>query len=192
MKLRELAVVGSVEVGGAGGEQAEGGAALGEQLGLLARVGDVEGLDAVDAERVEAVDAGEHFVGVGDVPEGVRPHGDAAGLVDGVDGLGDGGRLAQAEGGRALDQVAADERADVVDVLGAQPGGVGGGAEDGFGEMGTADRLAGGDARVELVFVELEAELLAARRPCAACAARGRRGTRPAAAVSTGPVWSMW
>ena len=59
----------------------------------------------------------EHFVGVGDVPEGVRPDGDAAGVVDRLDGLGDGGRLAQAEGGLALDQVAADQRADVVDLL---------------------------------------------------------------------------
>ncbi len=100
MKRGEQAVLGSVEVGGAGAEQAQLGAAVGEQLGLLAGVGDVEGLDAVDAERVEAVDAGEHFLGVLDVPEGVRPDGDAAGLVDRLDGLRDGGRLAQAEGGR--------------------------------------------------------------------------------------------
>ncbi len=54
--------------------------------------------------------------------------GDAAGVVDRVDGLRDGGRLAQAERGLALDQVAADQRADVVDVLLAQALGVGGGA----------------------------------------------------------------
>jgi hypothetical protein len=90
----------------------------------------------------------------------VRPDGDATGLVDGLDRLGHGGRLAQAEGGPALDEVSADERADVVDALVRQTAGVGGGGQDGFGEVRTADGLAGGDAGVELVFVQLEAELL--------------------------------
>ena len=56
----------------------------------------------------------------------------------------DGGRLAQAEGRPALDQVAADQRADVVDVLLLQPRGVGRAGEHRPGQVGAADRLAGG------------------------------------------------
>ena len=47
----ELAVVGAVEVGRARLQEAELGAPAGEQLGLLAGVGDVEDLDAVHPER---------------------------------------------------------------------------------------------------------------------------------------------
>jgi hypothetical protein len=45
------------------------------------------------------------------------PDRDTAGLVDRRDGLDDRWGLAQAEGGLALDQVALDQRADVVDLL---------------------------------------------------------------------------
>ena len=119
-EAREQAVVGAVEVGGAGAEQTELRAARGQQLGLLARVGDVEGLHAVDPERAEALDARSTSSESRDVPEGVRPDGHAAGGVDRLDRLRDGRRLAQAKRGPALDQVAADQRADVVDLLLAQ------------------------------------------------------------------------
>lgn len=52
----ELTVVRPVEVGGAGGEEGEVVAVGGEEVGLVLGVGDVEGLDAVDPEGVEAVD----------------------------------------------------------------------------------------------------------------------------------------
>ncbi len=191
MNLRELTVLRSVEVGGAGGEQAQLGAAVGEQLGVLACVGDVEGLDAVDPERVEALDRGQHFPWIGDVPERVRPDGDAAGVVDRLDGLGDGGRLAQAKGGLALDQVAADQRADVVDAL------VAAGARR--WRARAARRRPGGGARS------------VCRRRCVR-RSRLRRGSKPTSrrasrmrsvrfsrsarksvsrSVMTGPVWSM-
>ncbi len=79
------------------------------------------------------------------------------------DGLRDGGGLAQAEGGLALDQVAADQRADVVDLLVPQSRGVRGRGEHRFGQVRAPDRLAGGDALLELRAVELEAELLQRR-----------------------------
>src|SRR5207302_8392554 len=123
----------------------------------------VERLDAVDSERAEAVDRVEHLAVVGDVPEGVSPDRDAAGVVDRLDGLGDGRRLTQAERGAPLDEVTANERADVVDVLGLQPRGIRGGSEDGLREMRAPDRFAGGKPIVELLFVELEAELAQAR-----------------------------
>ena len=182
----EQAVLGPVEVGGAGAEQAERGAALGQQLGLLAGVGHVEGLHPVDAERAEALDAREHLVGIGDVPEGVRPDGDAAGVVDRLDGLRDGGRLAQAEGRSALDQVGADERADVVDALvvrawarwrgrRARPRRDGDGRSAGRAPVARRARVRRARGRAR-----------AARRPCAACAARGRRGTRRACSGELG------
>ena len=61
--------------------------------------------------------------------------------------------------GLALDQVAADQRADVVDALLLQALGVGGRAQHGAGEVRAADRFALGDARVDLRFVEVEAHL---------------------------------
>ena len=76
-------------------QQPELRAAVRQQLGLLARVRDVEGLDAVDFQRAEALDAGQHLAGALDVPEGVRPDGDAAGCVDGRTAAVHGGRLAQ-------------------------------------------------------------------------------------------------
>ena len=106
-------------------------------------MGDVEGLHAVHPERGEAVDRGEHVGGVGDVPEGMRPDREAAGVVDRLQGLGDGGRLAQAKGCSALDQVSANQRADVVDALLAQALVIGLMAEHGVCQMGPPDRLTG-------------------------------------------------
>src|SRR5581483_12281286 len=48
-KPREGVVLGTVVIGGAGAEDLQLGAPLDEQLGLLARMGDVEGLHAVEA-----------------------------------------------------------------------------------------------------------------------------------------------
>ena len=68
--------------------------------GLLGVVGRVEGLDAVEPERREAVDGLEHGLARVDVPERMGPDGDAAGLVDERDGLGH-GRLGPPPVGRA-------------------------------------------------------------------------------------------
>ena len=155
----ELGVVGPVEVGRARGEQAERGAALGEQPRLLGVVGDVEGLHAVDSQRAEALDGVERLAGLGEVPEGMRPDGQAAGFVYGRHRLLHGGDLAQAIGRAALDEICADEVADVLDALPPQPGGVGGGVEHGGGYVRAPDRLSGGAARGDLGFVELQAKL---------------------------------
>ena len=62
--------------------------------------------------------------------------------------------------GRPSIEVGADERADVVDALLVRAvAALAGHGERGGGQVGTADRLAGGPSRVELAFVELEAEL---------------------------------
>src|SRR4051812_23819697 len=98
-------MVGAVEVGRAGGDQAALDAGGVRDLGLLARVRDVERLDAVQAVGGEAVDRGDDVGGRVDVPERVRPDGEAAGVVDRADGLGDRGRGAAAVGGCAGDEV---------------------------------------------------------------------------------------
>ena len=118
------------------------------------------------------------FGGVRDVPEGVRPHGDAAGVVDRPHGLGDGGRLAQAEGRAALDQIGPDQRADVVDALVPEAGGVGGAGEHRLGQVRSADRLPARSPRRRSRARRARGRAPAAPRPCASCAARGRRGTR--------------
>ena len=189
---REQAVVGAVEVGGAGAEQAERCAARGDQLGLLARVGDVEGLDAVDAERVEAVDRREHFVGVGEVPERVRPHGDAAGVVDRLDRLGDGGRLAQAEGGRALDQVgrgSASRRRRCSPRAGATA--LAGRASTASARCGRPIGLPGRDARVDAR--ASSSSKPSSRRASAMRRVRRSRSARKSARVAgtPGSVWSI-
>jgi hypothetical protein len=78
---------GTVEVGRAGGEQAEVRAVLGDRRRLVHVVGGVEGLDAVEAELGEAVDPLDDRGDVGDVPERVGPHRDSAGLVHDLDRL---------------------------------------------------------------------------------------------------------
>ena len=81
-------VGGAVEVGRARGEEVALGAAGGDQPGVLGVMGRVEGLDAVQAERREAVDGVEHLIGPVEIPERMGPDGDPAGLVDQRDGLG--------------------------------------------------------------------------------------------------------
>ena len=82
------------------------------ELGLLARVGDVEALDAIDARRPRKRSiVASTSPAVRDVPERMRPHRDAAGVVDRVDRLRD--RSASSRGrnaGLALDQVGLEER----------------------------------------------------------------------------------
>ena len=56
-------VGGAVEVGRARGEEVALGAAGGDERGVLGVMGRVEGLDAVEPERREAVDGVEHLVG---------------------------------------------------------------------------------------------------------------------------------
>jgi hypothetical protein len=143
----------------AGAEQPELVTARRQQARLRLCVCDVERLHSVGAERTEAIDAREHFAVVLDVPERVRPDGDAARLVDRGDRLGDRRRLAQAKRGLALDQVAADQRADVVDLLVAQTLCIGRRGEHGGRQVRAPDRLAFGDPLVDLRFVELETDL---------------------------------
>ena len=121
----------------------------------------------------------------------MRPDRHAAGGVDRVDRLRHRRGLAQAEGGAALDQVAADQRADVVDLLLAQTRGVGGRGEDGFGEVRAPDRLTGGDARGDRRVVELEGP--ASRRASAMRSVRRSRSARKSARVEAkaGFRWSM-
>jgi len=82
----EARVLGPVEVARSRGQESEALAVLDDQPGLLGRVGHVERLDAVEAGRVEAVDRVDDEVVVVDVPEWMRPDGQAAGLVDELDG----------------------------------------------------------------------------------------------------------
>ena len=96
-------------------------------------------------------------------------------------------RLAQPERRLALDQVAADQRADVVDALVLQPLGVGGSAQHG------ARRGAGGRSvcrRRSALRSRLRRgrnRPRAARRASAACASRGRPGTPRGASSSAAP-----
>ena len=102
----------------------------------------------------------EHFVGVGDVPEGVRPDRDAAGVVDRLDRPRR--RWASRAGGRRTcprsgSRGSASRRRRCP--RRCRRCGVGGGGEHGGGEVRAPDRFALGDARVDLGFVELEADL---------------------------------
>jgi hypothetical protein len=102
-------VLRAVEVGRARGEQAQLAAPFGDEPGLSLIVGDVEGLDPVEAERGEAVDRVEHLGVVVEVPEGMRPDGDPAGVVDDLDRLGHGRGRAAAVPGRPRDQIALEQ-----------------------------------------------------------------------------------
>src|SRR3712207_8656484 len=82
----------------AGGQEVELARLVVEQQRLLARVGDVEGLDAVDAVALEALEGLDRLVVGLEVPERVGPDRDAAGVVDRLDRLGDGGHRAADEG----------------------------------------------------------------------------------------------
>src|SRR5207237_10104392 len=103
------AAAGGVAVRRAGLEQAVARAAFGEQRHAGLRMGRIEDLDAVDALRLEAIERGEHLLRVGDVPERVRPHRDAAGVVDRGDRRLHGRRGTGDEGRRAGYEVALEE-----------------------------------------------------------------------------------
>jgi hypothetical protein len=133
-------VGGAVEVGRPGGQQATLGAARGDERGVLGVVGRVEGLDAVEPERREAVDGLEHRLGRVEVPERMGPHGDAPGLVDERDGLRDGGHGPSPVGGGAGDQIGLQQLRSVHDLLAREAHPVGGMIERGLSQMGTTDR----------------------------------------------------
>jgi hypothetical protein len=133
---------GAVEVGRARGEQAELGAAVGDRRRLLGVVGGVERLDAVDAETGEALDVLHHAGGIADVPEGVRPDGDAAGLVHDLDRLRHRRRGAPPERGRARYEIGLQELRGVHDLLALEAHPVGGMVEGSLSEVRTADRRA--------------------------------------------------
>jgi hypothetical protein len=136
----EARVVGAVEVGRAGREQAVVGAALGDDARADGVVRRVEGLDAVDPELDEAVDRVDDGLGMGHVPERVRPDGDAAGVVDRLDGLGDGRGGPVAVGGRAGDEIGLEKLRGVHDPLALEAHPVGRVIEGSLSEVGTADR----------------------------------------------------
>ena len=186
----ELGVVGAVVVGRARLQEAELGAPAGEQLGLLARVGDVEDLDAVHPQPLEAVDAVQDFVGVGDVPEGVGP--DATPPASWI-----------ASTASATVGVARIRKAGLPSIRypriraptspmssSCQPVGVRGGGQHRRRQVGTADRFTRGDPLPDLRFVELEPGLLERlghpQRPLLAV---GEELRQPLG--EPGPVWSM-
>src|SRR5690242_12969579 len=136
----EARVVGAVEVGRTSREEAVLAAALDDDARADGVMGRVEGLDAVDPELDEAVDRVEDGLGVGHVPERVRPDGDAAGLVDGIDRLGDGRGRAGAVGGRAGDEIGLEKLRGVHDPLALEAHPVGRMIKGGLSEMRTADR----------------------------------------------------
>jgi hypothetical protein len=138
----EARVGGTVEVSRAGRQQVALGAGLDDDARADGVVGRVEGLDAVEAELGEAVDRVEDRLGVADVPERVRPHGDAAGLVDDRDRLGHGRRRARAEGGRPGHEISLEKLRGVHDPLALEAHPVGRMVEGGLSEVRTADRVA--------------------------------------------------
>jgi hypothetical protein len=138
----EPRMCGAVEVGRAGGEEAELGAAVGDRRRLLRVVGGVERLDAVEAEGGEALDVLDHRGGVIDVPERVRPDGDAAGLVHDLDRLGHRRRGAPPERGRARYEIGLQELRGVHDLLALEAHPVGRMVESSLSEVWTADRRA--------------------------------------------------
>jgi hypothetical protein len=133
---------GAVEVGRAGGEQAELGAALGDRRRLLCVVGGVEGLDAVEPEVGEAIDACDDRLRVVDVPERVRPDGDAAGLVYHLDRLRDRRRGAATERRRARYQVGLQKLRGVHDSLALEAHPVGRMVEGSLSQVRAPDGLA--------------------------------------------------
>jgi hypothetical protein len=133
-------VVGPVEVGRARGEEVQLGAALDDHARADGVVGRVERLDPVEPDLDEAVDRVEHGLGVGHVPERVRPDGGAAGVVDDRDGLGDGRRRPAAIGGRAGDEIGLEKLRGVHDLLVLEAHPVGGMVKGGLSEMRTTDR----------------------------------------------------
>jgi hypothetical protein len=119
----------------------------------------VEGLDAVEPGVGEGVQRGQRLVHLVEVPERMRPDGDAAGRVYDLDRLRDGRPAAGDVGLRPGDQVGREEGVAAVDALVGQPPGVGRVGEHGIGQVGAADRLAGPPARLQGRVVQLEAQL---------------------------------
>ena len=151
----------AVEVRGAGAEQSELRAAVGQQLGLLARCGWRRSTrrrraPARGSDRSSSSTAS----GVLDVPERVRPHGDAAGVVDRLDRLArpTGPRAAGRPGGPRSGRPPGTPRGRAA--LGRQPRRVRRVGDHGLGQVRPADRLALRCARGSRRVVELEAELL--------------------------------
>ena len=142
-------VVRPVEVGRAGGQEAALGAVRGDEAGLLGVVGRVEGLDAVEPERREAVDGLEHGLARVDVPERMGPDGDAAGLVDERDGLGHGRLGPPPIGRRARDEIGLEQLRGVHDLLAREAHPVGGMIESGLGKMRTTERGPLGELELE-------------------------------------------
>ncbi len=138
----EEGVGGAVEVGRARREQAALRAALRDERGLLRVVGRVEGLDAVEARRLEPIDGVQDGRRVLDVPERMRPDGDAAGLVHERDRLGDGRDGPAAVRGGAGDEIGLEQLRSVHDLLALEADAVGGMVERRLGEMRTADGVA--------------------------------------------------
>ena len=122
----------AVEVRRRGRDQAELLAELEAVLRLLLGVRRVEGLDPVEADVAdEALDQVADLLGLGDVPVGMGDDGDAAGLVDQLDGLLGARPVARDEGLRAGDQVLLEERPEVRAGAG------------GLGDVRAADRVGG-------------------------------------------------
>jgi hypothetical protein len=132
----------AVEVGRAGGQQAELAAAVGDRRRLLRVVGGVEGLDAVEPHLGEAIDVLDHRRAIADVPERVRPDGDAAGLVHDLDRLRHRRRGAAAERRRARNEIGLEELRGVHDLLALKAHPVGGMVESSLSEVRPADRRA--------------------------------------------------
>lgn len=142
-------VGGAVEVGRARGQEVALGAARGDEGGVLGVVGRVEGLDAVEPERREAVDGVEHLAGRVEVPERMGPDRDAAGLVDERDGLRDRRLGPPPVGGGAGDEIGLEQLRGVHDLLAREAHPVGGMIERGLSEVGAAERGPLGELELE-------------------------------------------
>jgi hypothetical protein len=133
---------GAVEVSRPGGEQAQLGAAVGDRRGVPRVVGRIEGLDAIEPVCGEPPDPLAHRVQIVDVPERVRPDGDAAGLVHDLDRLRHRRHGAPPERRRAGHEIGPQELRGVHDLLALEAHPVGGMVEGSLSEVRTADRRA--------------------------------------------------
>ena len=132
----------AMEVGRAGGEEAELGAAVGDRRRLLRVMRRIERLDAVDAQGGEALDVLDHRGGIVDVPERVRPDGHAARLVHDLDRFRHRRRGAPAERGGARNEIGLQELRGVHDLLALEAHPVRRMIESSLSEVRTADRRA--------------------------------------------------
>jgi hypothetical protein len=136
----EARVVGPVEVGRARRQQAPLGTDLGDEGHLGGIVRRIEGLDAVEAQRGEALDRVPNGLGADDVPERMRPDRHAAGVVNDRDRLRDGGHRARPVGGRARHQIGLEKLRGVHDFLFLEAHPVGRMLKGGLSEVRTPDR----------------------------------------------------